>query len=205
MDHARHWASRSTTHWHWLMCWASRGRRTTTSLYSPDFEAGATRAVARAGRSRTDHAHLDPDQQRTSTGLVIERAQLVAGPYELLTPEGLNPKLARFEDHQVQAGANYYYRVRAVTADGTLGASGDPVHAAGACGLATWRTSRTERRDRQQRGGAALASGARASLAGYIIAGGARARARARWARLNTRLPHRPLTSMRSALRGREL
>jgi hypothetical protein len=60
---------------------------------------------------------------------MVERAQLADGPYEWLTPKGLSPQTTRFEDHDVHPGASYYYRVRAVTPGGSLGAAPDAVQA----------------------------------------------------------------------------
>jgi len=164
------------------------GPATTTSLYSPDFEAGAPpgQLHAQGGRGLITLTWT-PISSARSTGLVIERAQLVAGPYELLTPEGLNPKLARFEDHQVQAGANYYYRVRAVTADGTLGASGDPVHAAALAASPLGAPQGLSAEIGSSEVALHWQAVPGASLAGYIIERRASASA-PRWARLNTRL-----------------
>jgi len=164
------------------------GTAATTTLFSPDFEAGAppSQLHAQGGRGLITLTWASGSSARTA-GLVVERAQLVDGPYEQLTPEGLNPKLARFEDHQVQPGANYYYRVRAVTADGSLGASGDPVRAAALAatplaapqGLAAEVGSSEVALHWQPVAGT--------SLAGYIIERRASANATRR-ARLNTRL-----------------
>ncbi len=97
---------------------------------SPDFEAGRPPAdqVAKPGRGLITLSWSVPANPRTS-GLLIERSQLVDGPYERLTPDGLAPTSVRFEDRQVLAGASYYYRVRAVTPSGELGPAADPVRA----------------------------------------------------------------------------
>jgi hypothetical protein len=102
----------------------------TVQVQSPDFEAGRPPAgqTAKAGRGLITLSWAAPANARTS-GLVVERSQLADGPYERLTPDGLAPTSVRFEDHQVLAGASYYYRVRAVTPSGEMGQAGDPIRA----------------------------------------------------------------------------
>jgi hypothetical protein len=102
----------------------------TVQVASPDFEAGTppTGQSAKAGRGFITVSWAAPASARTS-GFVVERSQLLGGPYERLTPEGLPPTSVRFEDRQVLAGASYYYRVRAVAPSGDLGAATDPVRA----------------------------------------------------------------------------
>lgn len=97
---------------------------------SPDFAAGAPPAglTAKAGRGVVELSWTALANSRAS-GLVVERSQLADGPYEWLTPKGLGPQTTRFEDHDVHPGASYYYRVRAVTPGGSLGAAPDPVEA----------------------------------------------------------------------------
>ena len=160
----------------------------TVQVNSPDFAAGAPPAGqhAEAARGVVTLSWTALASSRAS-GLMIERSQLADGPYEWLTPKGLSPQTTRFEDHNVFPGASYYYRVRAVTPGGALGAPGDPLHAqvlapaalAAPQGLAaqvgtnqvviTWKAV------------------AGTDLAGYIIERRAAASA-PRWARLNTRL-----------------
>jgi hypothetical protein len=157
-------------------------------INSPDFAAGAPPAgqSAKAARGVVQLTWTALANSRAS-GLMIERSQLEGGPYEWLTPKGLSPQTTRFEDQSVLPGANYYYRVRAVTPGGALGAPGDPVHAAvlapavlaAPAGLAaevgtnqvvlTWKPVPGT------------------DLAGYIVERRAAASA-PRWARLNTRL-----------------
>jgi len=97
---------------------------------SPDFAAGAPPSglAAKAGRGVVILTWTALGNSRAS-GLVVERSQLGDGPFEWLTPKGLSPQTTRFEDHDVHPGASYYYRVRAVTAGGSLGAAPDPVQA----------------------------------------------------------------------------
>ena len=102
----------------------------TVQVNSPDFAAGAppTGQSAKAARGVVELTWTAFANSRAS-GLMIERSQLPDGPYEWLTPKGLSPQTTRFEDHNVFPGASYYYRVRAVTPGGALGAPGDPLHA----------------------------------------------------------------------------
>ncbi|HEV2285721.1 MAG TPA: hypothetical protein VGR80_06745, partial [Steroidobacteraceae bacterium] len=160
----------------------------TVEVNSPDFAAGAPPAglAAKAGRGVVTLTWTAPGNSRAS-GLMVERAQLADGPFEWLTPKGLSPQTSRFEDHDVHPGASYYYRVRAVTPGGSLGAAPDPVQAqalaaaalAAPHGLAaevgtsqvvlTWQAVPGE------------------DLAGYIVERRADERA-PRWGRLNSRL-----------------
>jgi len=102
----------------------------TVHVNSPDFAAGAPPSglAAKAGRGVVQLSWTAPASSRAS-GLMVERSQLADGPYEWLTPKGLSPQTARFEDHDVHPGASYYYRVRTVTPGGALGAAPDPVQA----------------------------------------------------------------------------
>jgi hypothetical protein len=161
-------------------------------VFSPDLAAAAppSAQVAKAGRGGVTLTWAPLSNPRTGA-LMVERSQLIEGPYERLTPAGLSAQDTRFEDKQVLAGASYFYRVRAVTPQGNLGPPGDPVRA-------------------QPLGQAALAApqGLQAdigasrivltwtpvpglALAGYIIERRAAADA-ARWARLNAKLDPEP-------------
>jgi hypothetical protein len=97
---------------------------------SPDFAAGAPPAglAAKAGRGVVTLTWTALGNSRAS-GLMVERSQLADGPFEWLTPKGVSPQTTHFEDHDVHPGASYYYRVRAVTSGGSLGAAPDPVQA----------------------------------------------------------------------------
>jgi len=106
------------------------GATAEVSVYSPDVEASAPPAhlAAKGGRGSIALTWEPAGPGRTG-GYSVERAQLVGGPYELLTPEGLDPKSSRWDDAHVLPGAAYYYRVRAVSANGSLGPAGDAVRA----------------------------------------------------------------------------
>jgi hypothetical protein len=155
---------------------------------SPDFAAGAPPAgqTAKAVRGVVNLSWTALGNTRAS-GLVVERAQLADGPYEWLTPKGLSPQSTRFEDHDVLPGGNYYYRVRAVTPGGALGAPGDPAHAQvlAPAGLAAPQGLKADVGTNQVVLSWKAVPGM--DLAGYIVERRAVASA-PRWARLNTRL-----------------
>jgi hypothetical protein len=159
---------------------------------SPDFGAGAPPAgqSAKAGRGAVTVTWTALGNTRAS-GLVIERSQLADGPYEWLTPKGLSPQSVRFDDHDVLPGGNYYYRVRAVTPGGALGAAGDPVHAQvlAPAGLAAPQGLKADIGTNQVVLTWKAVPGM--DLAGYIVERRAVASA-PRWARLNTRLLPEP-------------
>ncbi|MGO9804984.1 MAG: fibronectin type III domain-containing protein [Steroidobacteraceae bacterium] len=155
---------------------------------SPDFAAGAPPAgqSAKAVRGSVTLGWTALANSRAS-GLVVERSQLADGPYEWLTPKGLSPQSTHFEDHDVLPGGNYYYRVRAVTPGGALGAPGDPVHAQvlAPAGLAAPQGLKADVGTNQVVLSWKAVPGT--DLAGYIVERRAVASA-PRWARLNTRL-----------------
>jgi hypothetical protein len=155
---------------------------------SPDFAAGAPPAglAAKAGHGLVTLTWTALGNSRAS-GLMVERSQLADGPYEWLTPKGVSPQTTRFEDHDVHPGASYYYRVRAVTPGGSLGAAPDPVQALALAPAAL----------AAPQGLAAQAGTSQvvltwnavpgADLAGYIVERRANDRS-PRWGRLNSRL-----------------
>jgi hypothetical protein len=155
---------------------------------SPDFAAGAPPSglAAKAARGVVTLTWSAPANSRAS-GLMVERSQLADGPYEWLTPKGLSPQTTRFEDHDVHPGASYYYRVRAVTPSGSLGAAPDPVQAQAlaAAVLAAPQGLAAEVGTSQ----VVLTWNAvpGADLAGYIVERRANERSQ-RWSRLNSRL-----------------
>jgi hypothetical protein len=58
-----------------------------------------------------------------TAGYVLERSVLVKGPFEALTPKGLEADVTSYEDKNVIGGTAYYYRIRAV---GPRGNTGEP-------------------------------------------------------------------------------
>lgn len=60
-------------------------------------------------------------------GFVVERSSGPKGAYEPLTLKGLENKVRSFTDATVMAGIFYYYRVRSIGTDGTLGEPSSPV------------------------------------------------------------------------------
>jgi hypothetical protein len=157
-------------------------------VYSPDFAAGLPPAgqIAKPGKGIVTLTWTPAANPRTG-GLAVERAQLVEGPYELLTPEGLSPRSTQFEDRQVLPGASYYYRVRAVAANGALGPAADPVRAQAlsATPLSAPRELAADVGQSQITLTWKPVPGA--SLAGYVVERRATTAA-PRWARLNARL-----------------
>jgi hypothetical protein len=162
-------------------------------MYSPDLEAQRPPAglTARVEHGRIRLSWSVPADTR-SAGWAVERAQLRDGPYELILAQGLAPQAAQYEDREILAGANYYYRVRALAADGSLGPAPEPVHAqalAGAPpaapeGLAAVAGPNDVALSWQPVPGAAIA--------GYVVERRADSAA-PRWSRLNERLlptPH---------------
>ncbi len=71
-----------------------------------------------------------------TTGYVLERARRNTDIYEVLTPEGLPTRTAKFVDTGVEAGFTYYYRLRAVGPRGDVGRPGDSVAAMAEAGAA---------------------------------------------------------------------
>jgi hypothetical protein len=161
-------------------------------VFSPDLSAGAPPAgqTAKAGRGVVTLTWAPVSNPHTGA-LMIERSQLIGGPYERLTPEGLSAQNTRFEDQHVLAGASYFYRVRAVTPQGDLGAPGDPVRAQplGQATLAAPQGLKAEIGASRVLLTWAPVPGL--ALAGYIIERRAAADA-TRWARLNSKLDPEP-------------
>lgn len=164
------------------------GAPASTQIFSPDVAAGLPPpgVVATAGRGLITVAWQTAVDARTA-GFVVERSQLVGGPYELLTAESLAPGTTRFDDRQVHAGATYYYRVRALTPGGALGAEPDPVRAQALS--ADPPAAPTALQAEVGASQVLLTWGAVAgeSIAGYVVERRASANA-PRWTRLNARL-----------------
>jgi hypothetical protein len=157
-------------------------------ITSPDFAAGAPPAgqSAKVVRGSVALSWTALANSRAS-GLMVERAQLADGPYEWLTPKGLSPQTTHFEDHDILPGGSYYYRVRAVTAGGALGASGDPVHAQALAPAALPAPQGLKAAVGTNQVVLSWKAVPGTDLAGYIVERRAVASA-PRWARLNTRL-----------------
>lgn len=65
-----------------------------------------------------------PSPTRRSAGILVERAFVPEGPFELITPTPLVPTATRFNDDPVGGGVTYHYRLRVVDADGNVGDPG---------------------------------------------------------------------------------
>lgn len=91
-----------------------------TSIYVPDFKAMVPPkdfiAEAKDGK-----VVLKWKKQENSSGYVIERSYLTNGPYEVLTPKGLEPAKEFYEDKNVVGGTVYYYRIHCYGKDGKVG------------------------------------------------------------------------------------
>ncbi|HME38382.1 MAG TPA: fibronectin type III domain-containing protein [Steroidobacteraceae bacterium] len=163
------------------------GAGTSMQVASPDFEASAPPAgqLAKSDPGFVIVTWTASSNPRTG-GFVVERSQLAAGPYEVLTPQGLAANVGRFEDRHTVAGAHYYYRIRAMTGSGALGAATDPVQtvALGAATLPAPQRLKAESGATQVTLTWTAVPGT--SVAGYLIE--RRATATARWGRLNVRL-----------------
>ncbi len=155
---------------------------------SPDFSAGAPPAglAAKAGRGVVTLTWTALGNSRAS-GLMVERSQLADGPYEWLTPKGVSPQTTRFEDHDVHPGASYYYRVRAVTPGGSLGATPDPVQAQALAPAALAAPQGLAAEVGTSQVVLTWSAVPGADLAGYIVERRANDRS-PRWGRLNSRL-----------------
>jgi len=154
----------------------------------PDFAAGAPPSglAAKAGRGVVTLTWTALGNSRAS-GLMVERSQLEAGPFEWLTPKGLSPQTTRFEDHDVHPGASYYYRVRAVTPGGSLGAAPDPVQAQALAPAALAAPQGLAAQVGTSQIVLTWNAVPGADLAGYILERRANDRS-PRWGRLNSRL-----------------
>jgi hypothetical protein len=154
----------------------------------PDFAAGAPPSglAAKAGRGVVTLTWTALGNSRAS-GLMVERSQLADGPYEWLTPKGVSPQTTRFEDHDVHPGASYYYRVRAVTPGGSLGAAPDAVQAQPLAPAALAAPQGLAAQAGTSQIVLTWSAVPGADLAGYIVERRANDRS-PRWGRLNPRL-----------------
>jgi hypothetical protein len=60
-------------------------------------------------------------------GYAVERSLFAGGPYEVVTPDGLDLKTLAFADNGLRPASTYYYRVRIFDAEGNLGRPSFPV------------------------------------------------------------------------------
>jgi hypothetical protein len=65
-----------------------------------------------------------PSPTKRSAGILVERAMTPMGPFELASPKPLAADAGSFRDASVGGGATYYYRLRAVDAEGNVGDPG---------------------------------------------------------------------------------
>jgi hypothetical protein len=60
-------------------------------------------------------------------GYALERSLFAGGPYEVVTPSGLELGVLAYSDEGLRAASTYYYRVRVFDAEGNLGRPSLPV------------------------------------------------------------------------------
>ncbi len=106
------------------------GAPASVAVHIPDLSAGRPPAEQSAhSEDASVRLRWKPPGNPLTRGIVVERAQLVGGPYEILTPEGLRPQDDGYVDRDLIAGGSYYYRVRSVMPDGSLGPAGTSLQA----------------------------------------------------------------------------
>lgn len=167
------------------------GAPASAAVYSPDFAAGMPpgHQTAKAGRGLVTLTWTPVSNPRTR-GLVVERSQLVKGPYDLLTPKGLSPRSAQYKDRNIMPGAVYYYRVRAVMPNGDLGPATDPVSAQPLSATALKAPQGLKAKAGISQVALTWDPVPGVSVAGYVVE--RRAAPESQWTRLNARLAPGP-------------
>lgn len=99
-----------------------RGSPATVSILAADIRAmdPPDRATAVPGSGEVTLSWV-PRESVNTAGYIIERAEQVTGPYTPLQRSALGPRTGRFVDQNVRPGTLYYYRILAVSPQGTLG------------------------------------------------------------------------------------
>ena len=146
-------------------------------LPPPDFKAGG-------GKGR-NILEWKPVANPLSEKVMIERAPTPAGPFALLTPNGVKPQAGRYEDAAVKGGLGYSYRIYTLGAGGRSGPKSMVVTAAptnpsvprGPAGLEA-KLERTRVRLTWKPAGDAV-------LAGYLVERKGKADKTGEWTRLN--------------------
>lgn len=99
------------------------GESVRATLFVQDFDAlrppKGLKASAEAGRVELE---WQASENPHTAGVVLARAYLHEGPYEVLHAGVLSATSTRYQDKDVLGGTNYYYRLQAVNARGELGA-----------------------------------------------------------------------------------
>lgn len=146
------------------------------------------RVTAKVGKGEVT-LHWPASDNPHTAGYVVERAYLNTGPYEVLTPKGIPASRPKYNDHGLQGGTLYFYRVLAMGPRGDLGTPSDPVaaHARSAGGPPVPRGLKAEAgRTRVRLKWEPLPG----NVAGYVVE--RRAEGSPRWSRLNATLRQPP-------------
>lgn len=97
-----------------------RGVAAEVRVYAADLAARQP-PLAFAARAGADEVQLSWGRCRQCAGYVVERSLLPEGPFEALTPDGLDADTASYVDRKLRPGTAYVYRLRAMGPQGDLG------------------------------------------------------------------------------------
>jgi len=94
----------------------------TSHLMIPDFRVRRAPGMltATAGENKVSLQWKASDNQNVA-GYIVERAQLIEGPYEAVTKTALARTVTTYEDTGLLGGATFYYRLKNMDARGELG------------------------------------------------------------------------------------
>jgi len=115
-----------------------RGAPAELSIYNVSLAAlqAPARVDAKSDRG-VNTVTWKPNASRFTAHYVVERGVMSRGPYETLTPQGLDVGKERYDDRDLQPGTTYYYRIRSANARGDVGSpsAAAMVRAVGAAAL----------------------------------------------------------------------
>lgn len=97
-----------------------RGAAAEVRVHAADLAARQP-PLAFAARAGADEVQLSWGRCRGCAGYVVERALLPGGPFEALTPDGLDADTLAYADRRLRPGTAYVYRLRAMGPQGDLG------------------------------------------------------------------------------------
>ncbi len=109
-------------------CFGRKSSPAVSQIFMPDMMTLAVPDKIKT-KSKNDRITLSWETLARSkpSGFLVERSAGSKGLYQVLTPKGLEPDSRSYTDKTVIPGVYYYYRVRAVGSDGTLGEATQPV------------------------------------------------------------------------------